>query len=405
MIKKNKSEIDESLSILLQPQNSIAVSETIGLPRIPTILDMKLDGSLLNEDSEAVSKLSIIHPRSSFDNLTPNEAKQLVAYSDVVSNMSREEIWSLIKPYFQSIFNEGLGDKLSKMREIEKRMNNKSDYVPTMEWIIEICRRIINARRDLFKYNIDFGARPFDYRDNPVDYLLMLMKAQKEFYPKRNTKLSIAFFSKIQLLIQAHAELMIKLKLKSQGGDDFYGSRYPKVRDNMRMLKRFTYESLSSRPLTVRQQSLLINVIDEYKSCLGLIFTASYEDKELFDQELVRPPNNISIAALELYFTFDDSSISVAGANLKSNSSIPSSCEIINSLYLKSETGKSMAFAYKNKISMIHLEEYIGNYFLLKESDRRISTKKGVDGVCNRYKTMYNKIPELFFNILNKYVS
>jgi hypothetical protein len=403
MNKKNQP-TEESLYILVQPQNSIAVSETIGLPRIPTISDMKLDGSLVKEDVEVIEKLSVIHPKSSFDNLTPTEARQLVAYSGVVSKMSEKEIWHIIKPYFQSIFNEILGDELSKMRDIEKRMNNKADYVPTMEWIIKICRRIIHARRDLFKYNIDFSAKAFDYRENPVDYLLMLMKAQKEFYPKRNTKLSEAFFSKIQLLIKAHAELMIKLKLKGQEGDDFYGSRYPKIRDNMRTLKALTYESLSGKPLTIKQQTLLINVIDEYKSSLGLIFTANYNDKALFDQELVRPIKNVSTAALEIYYSFDDSAVSSKGASFKNAVSLPSACELINAVYIKNADGKPLAFAYKNKISMIHLEEYIGNYFLLNQIDRVAEEERVLSDITQRFKPVYSKVVKLFFEILNKYI-
>jgi hypothetical protein len=226
----------ETELILHEPDRFMVLNKPIDLPRIPTIYDIRTEGGLSENDELVIAKLSEIYPKVSFDNLTPSEAAVIHNDNANSKNMTREEIWKEIKPFFNSVFNLQLGDLLSKMTEIARRSDNNPDYLPTMEWLVVIAKRILDARKDLFIYNVDLNVKRFNHIDNPIEYLLMLMKVQREMYPKRNKKVSETFFTKFKLLIQSHAELMVKLKMSGQAGDDFFGSKYNKIRDELRIL-------------------------------------------------------------------------------------------------------------------------------------------------------------------------
>ena len=401
--RKTYSNTDvKNKSLVVESDKSLEISKPLDLPRIPTIADSKVEGKLSKEDEITILQLLEAYPKTNFDNITSDEARELVQYSAITQKMSREEIWKLIKPYFPSVFGDILGDKLPKMQEIQKRSEDNPSYTPTMEWLIEISRRIIHMRKDLFKYNIDFRAQIFEHKEKPIDFLLMLIKAQREMYPKRKTNLSEAFFSKVQLLIQNHSELILKLKLINKKGEDFFGSKYAKTKDSLKILKGIMYLSFQGKPLTIKQQSLLINIIDDYKKSLDMVFIVNPDDKDFYDKALIRPKKDVKFASLETYHVFDDSSVSSKGFRIKGISTDISACEIVNSIFLKIILGKSMNVIYKNGIQVQNLEDYIKQYFLFKKSsDRYIIRQKALNTFDN---TGQHKIVGIFFDILDKYM-
>lgn len=402
--KKNISllEIKQTESLFIHnPDRFMIIKQPIELPRIPTIYDMREDGNLPESTIIILNELFEVYPKTNFDNLTPAEIIQIKNDNINSKNMCRKDIWNKMKPFFNSVFSLQLGDSLSKMKEIAKRTENNPDYVPTYEWLNIIAKRIIDARADLFKSNIDISAKRFNHNENPIEFLFMLMKIQKEMYPKRNKKISETFFTKFTFLIQSHAELMIKLKMNNKSSDDFFGSKYNKVRDELRKLKSICYNSFGGKQLTIKQQSSLINIIDDYKKTLELIFMFNDDDRVFFNQELSRPYKDVELAALEIYHTFDDSSNNRSSQRLKEMSYNSTSCEIINSIYLLDNYGRQMNNIYKNSISMTNLYDYIRNYFSIdNESDRNIIRENII-----YKKTISEKIIiVLFFDILDKYL-
>ncbi len=286
------------------------------------------------------------------------------------------------------------------MTEIARRSDNNPDYVPTHEWLVIISKRILDARKDLFIYNIDLNTKRYTHSDNPIEYLLMVMKIQKEFYPKRNGKLSDTYFNKFKLLMQSHAELMIKLKINGKSGESFFGSKYTKIRDGLRVLKSISYNSFGDKPLTIKQQQSLINIIDEYRKTLDLIFTFSDDDRIFFNEPLRRPDKDAKLAALEIYHMFDDSSTTTRNYKLKTEGYGCSSSEMINSIYLSGHLGKQLSNIYKNSISIPTLTEYIEEYFSYKEAaDRQIIRKKTID----KKTVTQQMVIEQFFDTLDKY--
>lgn len=399
---KNTPESSKGVAVLKKTDTSLEVASQIDLPRLPTIGDMKLEGTLSNDLALVVGHLSAMYPKATFDNVTSKEASELATYNEQIKNMKREDIWKIIKPYFPSVFGDILGDKLPKMSEIQIKSDKDPNYTPTMEWLTEISRRLIHMRKDLFKYNIDFGLRIFDYNESPISYLLMLIKSQKEFYPKRHLKLSDAFFVKVQSLIQKHSELILKLKLLNRTGDDFYGSKYPKTRDGLKILKTMMYLTFQGKPLTIKQQSLLINIIDDYKKSLDMIFIVNPDDQLLYESQVSRPKANAELASLEVYNVFDDSSHTRKGFTIKGSSSDVSACEIINSIFMKEEYKKPTNMIYKNTISVQALKDYIGQYFSFATiGDRSIIKGKSIAGLKNAGQV---KIGTLFFDILDSYM-
>lgn len=402
--KKNISllEIKQNESLVIHNTDRfMIIKQPIELPRIPTIYDMREDGNLPESTIVILNELLEVYPKTNFDNLTPAEIIQIKNDNINSKNMGRNDIWNKMKPFFNSVFSLQLGDSLSKMKEIAKRTENNPDYVPTYEWLNIIAKRIIDARADLFKFNIDINAKRFNHNENPIEFLFMLMKIQKEMYPKRNKKISETFFTKFTFLIQSHAELMIKLKINNKSSDDFFGSKYNKVRDELRKLKSICYNSFGGKQLTIKQQSSLINIIDDYKKTLELIFMFNDDDRVFFNQELLRPYKDVELAALEIYHTFDDSSNNRSSQRLKEMSYTSTSCEIINSIYLSGNYGRQMNNIYKNSISMTNLCDYVRNYFSINnESDRNIIRENII-----YKKTISEKIIiGLFFDILDKYL-
>lgn len=250
--RESASEINQTESLIVNESDRFAIiNKPIDLPRIPTIYDIRIDGNLPESIELIINNLSEVYPKASFDNLTPLEIIEIQKDNINSKNMSREEIWKTIKPFFNSVFTLQLGDILPKMKEISKRSDNNPDYVPTYEHLVIIAKRILDARRDLFASNIDLNAKRFNHIDNPIEFLLMLMKVQREMYPKRNEKISETFFTKFKFLIQSHAELMVKLNMNGKTGDDFFGSKYTKLRNELRMLKGVSYNSFGDRKSVV----------------------------------------------------------------------------------------------------------------------------------------------------------
>ena len=400
--RESASEINQTESLIVNESDRFAIiNKPIDLPRIPTIYDIRIDGNLPESIELIINNLSEVYPKASFDNLTPLEIIEIQKDNINSKNMSREEIWKTIKPFFNSVFTLQLGDILPKMKEISKRSDNNPDYVPTYEHLVIIAKRILDARRDLFASNIDLNAKRFNHIDNPIEFLLMLMKVQREMYPKRNEKISETFFTKFKFLIQSHAELMVKLNMNGKTGDDFFGSKYTKLRNELRMLKGVSYNSFGGRPLTIKQQTTLINIIDDYKKTLELIFTFSDDDRMFFNQHLFRPNKNDKLASLEIYHTFDDSSNNRSSQRFKELSYGSTSCEIINSIYLSGNYGKPLDNIYKNSISMQNLTDYVCKYFSLAEkSERDIKRENAI----NKKTTTQKIIIGMFFDILDKYL-
>lgn len=390
-VKKN-----ESLQIV--GDRFAEISKPLDLPRIPTISDLKIDDELLEKDKLVIAELSEIHPKLKMDNVTTIEADIIQKYGIAAKEMDRVEVWRLIKPFFNSVFHNDLGDLSSKMTEIARRSDNNVDYVPTYEWLKIIAQRILNGRPDLFTYNVGLGIKRYDQVENPIETLLILMKVQKEMFPKRKKKVSATYISKFQVLIQSHAELMIKLKIGIQTGDDFFGSKYSKVKDDLKVLKAISYGSLGGKPLSVKQQTELINIIDEYKKTLEMIFTFNPEDRDLFNQELLRPAKNISLASLEIYHTFDDSATTNRQYRFKAIVGTTAS-EIINSIFIDANSLKHNI--YKNGISLIHLNDYIEEYFSFEKKDLHIIRKKAL----SNKNMMQTIIIGQFFDILDKYTA
>ena len=374
------------------------LSEPFDLPRIPTISDLKEDDFLSENDKLVIIGLSEIHPKLNFDNVTPAEAIEIKKYNDVAKSMDRIEVWRLIKPFFAAVFNKDLGDLTPKMLEIAKRSDNDPNYVPTYEWLQKIAKRILDGRADLFSFNIDLGLKRYSHIENPLETLLILMKVQKEMFPKRKVKVSDTFMSKFQLLIQSHAELMIKLKISIQTGDDFFGSKYGRVKDDLKVLKAISYMSFGGKPLSIKQQTALINLIDEYKKTLEMIFTFSQEDRDFFNKELLRPVKDVKLASLEIYHTFDDSATTRGAYNFKMVSGDTTACEIINSIFIDANLLKNRI--YKNGISMQHLTDYIEEYFSFDVTDMHIIRQKAI----SNKNTMQSTIIKQFFDILDKYI-
>ncbi len=394
------SKTNESLVLHIEQDKFMQINEPLDLPRIPTIYDIKVDGKLENNIELTITKLSEVYPKLNFDNLTPAEVVKIENDNSIYKNMSREEIWKAIKPFFNSVFNIELGDNLTKMTEIARRLDNNPDYIPTSEWLIFIADRILQSRKDLFTYNIFLNLKKFSRVDNPIETLLMLMEVQKSMFPKRTKKISETYFSKFTRLISSHAECMIKLKILNRSGEDFYGYKYPKLRDDLRVLKSISYGSYGDKPLSVKQQQLLINIIDEYKKTLDLLFQFNEEEKDLFNSELQRPVKDIKLASLEIYHTFDDSSVNGRNYNLKTQSQQMTSCEIINSIFLTDNYSKQLNNIYKNGISMQHLTDYIEEYFSFnEEQDRSIIKNKAIYNKTATQKVILNQ----FYNILEKY--
>jgi len=389
----------KSLIPLKGPDKSAAVSKPLDLPRIPTIDDLRIENKLTESDILTIRKLDEIYPKISFDNITPAEALDLEKYGEIVGKMSRAEIWKAIKPYFFGVFKVSLGDQFSKMTDIAKRSEHNPDYLPTMEWIKVIAGRILQARHDLFSFNVDMKIRKFDYRENPIAALLMLMKVQKEIYPKRKNKISENNTAKFKELAEAHAELMIKLKMHNKTGEDFFGSKYFTIKDRLRKMRSLSFKTFWGKSLTIDQQTNLITIIDDYQKTLGMIFTYNNEDEEFYNMPLCRPANDIKLAALEMYYMFDDSCTNNRALMYKAYNTEPTACEIINSLYITGELNRPISRIYKNGISMDGLAEYIEQYFSFDQMDRFIIRQKSIA----TKPTTYTKILELSFDLLDKY--
>ncbi|MBI4931845.1 MAG: hypothetical protein HY841_13870 [Bacteroidetes bacterium] len=391
-----------------QQEKFLAIRKPIDLPRLPTISDIKIEGGLTKEDEEIISNLSERYisenkAKINFENITQQELRELQKYSDVAQKMTRDEIWKIIKPYFSLVFRVPLFDKFPKMKEIEKRMQNADvkgeNYAPTMEWLGYISQQILFAKKDLFRFNIDFRARMFDYKDKPIDFLLMLLKAQKEMYPKRKGRLTDTFSAKFESLIQSHAELMVKLKMENRRAEDFFGSTFNKIKDDLRVLKNILYQFISGgKPLSIKQQMLLIRIIDEYTKSLEMIFAVSPDERNFFEKELNRPEKNTELAMLEIYHTFDDSPITTKRYNLQSKSYVVTACEIINSIYFNFESEKTIMPIYKNGISLPNLKQYLTQYFSFEKSDRPIIRQKTLKRL-DRHKNIVGN----FFDVIEKY--
>jgi len=376
---------DKSLAVT--DNKSMEISKPLDLPILPTIADEKMKrGGLSKELQFIILDLSKIYKSANkinFDNVTPEEIREIKKYTDLTSNITREDLWGIIKPYFGSVFNTPLGDKLSKMNEIKKR-SEKPDYTPTMEWLNEISQRIIQGSPSLFKFNIDFGARQFDFREKPIDFLLLLIKAQKEMYPKRNLNLTEAFFAKVRLLIQSHSELIVKLRMVNKRGEDFYGSKYLVVKNSLKTLKGIMYFTFNERPLSIKQQSAMINIIDAYRKTLDMVFVVDADERAFYDKPLIRPKKDIKIALLEIYNIFDSPNLYT--------------CETINSIFLKTPS----LGINKTGISMQHLEGYIQEYFSFEKiTDRYIIRQKTLGRLVG---IGQDKIVMGFFNILDSYM-
>lgn len=345
----NSNTKNESLVLQTEQDKYVALSRPIDLPRIPTVYDLKIENKLSESDKLVLADLSKMYQKFNFDNITPQEAIEIQNHSTDIKSLSREEIWKAIKPFFNSVFNRDLGDLTSKMTEIARRLDNDPNHLPTMEWLTIIAERILHSRIDLYQYNIDLKARMFNHCDNPIETLLMLMKVQKEMYPKRNKKLSDTYFSKFILLMQSHSELMIKLKIKNQKGEDFFGSKYDKIRASLRVLKGISYISFGGKPLTMAQQTSLLNIIDDYKKTLEMIFLYNPDDKILFNEPLVRPIKDERLASLEVYHSFDDSPNGEAKYRFNKLNTQKTCSEIINSIFIGSGHNKQMTMIYKNQ--------------------------------------------------------
>ena len=378
-----------------------ALSIPIVIPRIPTIYDLNFEGKLPEKYVGILGDLNLMYPKISFDNLTPLETVQVRDYYSTIKGMSRSDIWKIIKPFFSCVFTTTLGDYHSKMLEIARRSDNNPDYLPTYDWLVIISQKIINVREDLFKRNIDLNAKRYDTLTNPIETLLMLIKVQAEMFPKRSSGLTETFFSKFNLLILSHAELMLKLKSGSRTGEDFFGSKYNKIKDDLKTLKSISYMAYGGKPLSIKQQASVVNIIDDYKNTLDLIFAYNEDDKILFNTPFIRPAKDEALATLEVYHTFDDSATTRNGARCKIIFNSPTSCETINSIFIKDMGNIAQQNNYRNGISMINLTEYIKQYFRFSKSDRIIIQNKAMDVKYNYQK----KLIELFFNVLERYLN
>ena len=376
----------QSLTILPKDKYS-AITQSADVPRIPTISELQIERKITKEQQLVITNLSGNFPRLKFGNITPNEAVLLNEYLVVIRSMSRAQKWAEIKPFFNAVFNVPLGEHTTKMNEIAKRLDH-SDYLPTEEWIEKIAMRILAGRQDLFKYNIDFNFSRFSTVDNSLEVLLLLMKAQKQIYPKRRKKVDSSQTDKFKVLIISHAELMIKLKLAKRDGEDYFGTKYSKIKLDLQALRSIGFSSLFGKPLSISQQSLMIKIIDNYRSVLDMLFLYNTNEKDLFNSELQRPSFNFELAALEAYHIFNDAAIGRGSYSYNNNNQ--SASGLINSIYNSK---------ISNGISYENLKDFTEQYFTLNDIDRAVIKNRAADGKSGEVK----KVIELFFETINKY--
>jgi len=344
--------------------------------------------------------------------------------------MSDTTVWALLKPWFNSVFMRDLGVLHSTMKGIQTRICNDVKYTPNREMLNVIAKRILDGRRDLYNHNIDFGIKQFVAVGDSISFLLLLLKARAEMFPKR-TKITTAnsdvasnpqtYFAKFRLLIESHAELMLKLKTDGKVGSDFFGKRYKDVDNNLRMLKNIMYRGYRGRPLTNEQHIPIINIFDDYKRILQLVFMVSEENQLLYDVKVDRPKLDVRMAALEIYYIFTDSVlldrwkniptdpksigkkpvVKTFGKNrIKRDNDIRTACECINIII-----GNIGSYQYRfpevfrKSIPNDSLEKYLSEFFALDDVAKSKRIKEAVDIEPTR-----KLITEYFFEIINKYI-
>lgn len=391
--------------------------DSINLPMVikslPIIDDLIIEGKITEESLTTIKQLNGIFPKMQVGNLTLSEVEKILLYIYEIETMPREKIWEIIKPYFGSVFARDLGSDYPKMTDVSKRMNNNQSYIPTMERLQIIAKRMLDGRTDLFKYNVELGLNQFTFSDNPIRLLLILIKIQKEMYIKRKGINPNAYFSNFKQLVETHSNLMMNVRADDKTGHDFFGSQYSQIDNNMRMYKSLMYRSFLGLPLTTEQVQHMLNITDHYKDTLKLVFIVNPNDRDIFEKQFVRNKKDVEQAVMEVQYMFSDSVnvtnaykgipdgkkniIKQFGKNRIKRVFSTNATEIINRIYMPK--GKDLNAIYKKGLNNTMLSEYIRSYFNMKD---RLSeeAKAQNEALPNKHKLVI----EYFYSILNRYV-
>jgi hypothetical protein len=176
---------------------------------------------------------------------------------------------------------------------------------------------------------------------------------------------------------------------------------------DLRKLRDIMYATELKKEITPGQQNLVLEIFQNYKDTLQVIFMTESEErvKHLIETKVQRKKGNVDMACREIRERFDDASTGRFSQKIKTRKYFPSIAEIINSIYMKNMNGtKSIDSLIKSGIVMEKLKEFIKEYFDSTPKKRREIQVEKIREFKDANKNMSTIIVERFFTTLDQYI-
>lgn len=419
------------LETLTQPQS--AQLEHFVLPEVMTIADMERSGQKISpEIKQQLDDIKSIVPLIDCRCLTPVELKEVADFAVEKFTQKRNET-SLDLVDFAAIVGQAANSYMAqkipkKIAEAADRVQkaeraNRTDFTPHQKSLELVAfGTLMVLREKLLERNIDLAElnptgefkaiienigeilETLSHNDeafslDPVT-LLTLRKIQADIFTKRQIELTNAMAPKIKELIQFHAELILKLRMRGKKLSDFADdiTALNLVR-NMAFLRSCIGYSKGSGILTPKQETNVFQTFQEYRITLQILMDNDQEFAGIVMEEFIPQKGDAEMAKTELTLTINDATNGKTSHYVAQNQGIKA-FHTINTIIrtlvnLNGRTEKHISLITSHE-GLIAIKYYLG-----MNEEKRSALKKQIvnDRLANQ------QVAEEVFELLDKYIA